>query len=61
MDRSPKQVALQNAAKACGRKTYTPPRLQHFGPVGALTQSGTGNASESMGGMVLPGGMLQRA
>jgi hypothetical protein len=61
MHRNPKQGALQHAAKASGRKAYSPPRLQHFGPVGTLTQSGTGNASEAMGMMVLPGGMLQRA
>ena len=51
----------QDAAKLVGRRVYSPPRLQLFGPVGALTQAGTGNASEAMGGMLLMGGMLQRA
>ena len=51
----------QDAAKVDGRRPYSPPRLQLFGPVGALTQAGSGNASEAMGGMLLMGGMLQRA
>jgi hypothetical protein len=49
------------AARADGRLPYSPPRLQLFGPVGALTQGGSGTASESMGMMILSGGMLQRA
>jgi hypothetical protein len=30
-----------------GREAYVPPKLRVFGPVGALTQSGTGRATES--------------
>ena len=30
-----------------GRKPYIPPRLREFGPVGALTQGGTGLSSEA--------------
>ena len=30
-----------------GRKPYTPPQLRQFGPVGALTQSGTGAMGEN--------------
>ena len=51
----------QDIVKVGGRRAYSPPRLQLFGPVGALTQAGTGNASEAMGAMILMGGMLQRA
>ena len=29
-----------------GRKNYTPPRLRVFGPVGNLTQAGTGLGTE---------------
>ena len=29
-----------------GRCLYVPPALKEFGPVGALTQSGSGNAVE---------------
>jgi hypothetical protein len=44
-----------------GRRSYAPPQLKVFGPVGALTQAGTGNASESMGMMIIGNSMLQRA
>lgn len=36
---------------AAVRAPYTPPRLQFFGPVGALTQSGTGDMGENGMGM----------
>ena len=31
------------------RKPYRVPRLENFGPIGALTQAGTGNAAEGKG------------
>jgi hypothetical protein len=37
------------ASQAC-RRTYSPPKLKEFGPVGALTQNGTGNAAEMAAG-----------
>ena len=33
------------------RKSYTSPTLREFGPVGRLTQSGTGMINENMGNM----------
>jgi hypothetical protein len=33
------------------RRDYETPRLREFGPVGALTQGGTGQSSEAMVGM----------
>lgn len=57
----PSTPAHEPTQRADGRLPYSPPRLRLFGPVGALTQAGTGNASEAMGMMILTGGMLQRA
>ena len=42
----------QDAAKLDERRAYSPPRLQLFGAVGALTQAGTGMNSEAMGMMI---------
>ena len=33
---------LQRKTRATAREAYLPPKLKVFGPVGALTQSGTG-------------------
>ena len=37
----------KDADRKPDRKPYTPPRLREFGPVGALTQGGTGLSSEA--------------
>jgi len=44
--------------KALGdeREAYFPPELKVFGPVGALTQSGTGASPEDV--MTTPNGMM---
>ena len=35
------QTAKQREKESVDRDAYAPPRLQEFGPVGALTQGGT--------------------
>jgi hypothetical protein len=42
-----KIVAKNGENERAGKATYSPPRLIEFGPVGALTQSGTGSMVES--------------
>ena len=47
-------VDIQNKAKRLdqrpvGRVAYAPPALKEFGPVGALTQSGTAGPNEMSG------------
>ena len=42
-----KKIAEQREAQSTGRRdAYTPPKLKEFGPVGALTQSGSTGGSE---------------
>ena len=56
-------VTVNEKRKAPGdeREVYSPPKLKVFGPVGALTQSGTGASPEDvmttgMGMLVCTGG-----
>jgi len=47
-------MEIKDKAELCGaqpaaRIVYTPPALREFGPVGALTQAGTGAMGEYMG------------
>ena len=43
----------KTAETAYRRKSYIPPRLRVFGPIGVLTQSGSGaNVEAVMNGMV---------
>jgi hypothetical protein len=42
-----KKVAKKGEKGCTDKATYSPPRLMEFGPVGALTQSGTGSPQES--------------
>jgi len=51
-----KPQARQCKARASARDTYFPPELKVFGPVGALTQSGTGASPEDV--MTTPNGMM---
>jgi len=41
-----KQKDKQRKAQSASREVYAAPKLKVFGPVGALTQAGTGNAIE---------------
>ena len=41
-----KQQACQRKTRAAARDAYHPPKLKIFGPVGALTQSGTAGMAE---------------
>jgi hypothetical protein len=43
------QMTKQSNEQAAARDVYVPPKLKEFGPVGALTQSGTAGASEMSG------------
>ena len=43
-----KIVAKNGENERAGKAAYSPPRLIEFGPVGALTQSGTGNMAETV-------------
>jgi hypothetical protein len=43
-----KKVAKKGEKGRADKATYSPPRLMEFGPVGALTQSGTGSRAESV-------------
>jgi hypothetical protein len=45
-----KQSSEQRKAPQTDRRTYSPPKLREFGPVGALTQAGTGAATEMVMG-----------
>ena len=49
---------MNEKGKALGveREAYSPPKLKVFGPVGALTQSGTGANPETV--MINPQGTL---
>ena len=42
-----KESNQQRKEQASGRNAYTTPNLKEFGPVGALTQSGTGTNPEN--------------
>jgi len=45
-----------------GRSAYTRPKLREFGPIGALTQAGTGGMSEYMASnMMCSGSANQQA
>jgi hypothetical protein len=45
-----KGLKSQDGAEPAGRRdTYVAPKLKVFGPVGALTQSGTGVPTEMVG------------
>jgi hypothetical protein len=41
-----KQQAWQRKARSDARDAYLPPKLKTFGPVGALTQGGSGDMAE---------------
>jgi len=44
-----KKIAEQRNARPAGRReAYTPPELKEFGPVGALTQSGSTGGKEKV-------------
>ena len=43
------QKTKQSNEQAAARDVYVPPELKEFGPVGALTQSGTAGPSEMSG------------
>jgi hypothetical protein len=43
-----KKVAKQDEKGRADKAAYSPPRLIEFGPVGVLTQSGTGSRAESV-------------
>jgi hypothetical protein len=43
------------------RRPYSPPKLKEFGPVGALTQAGTGLSSEVMNNGMLAMSPSKRA
>ena len=45
------QSSRQQQAIRGDRRDYEKPCLREFGPVGALTQAGTGQVSEAMVGM----------
>ena len=45
-----RKVAEQSQKRRTDKATYSPPRLIEFGPVGTLTQSGTGIGSENQVG-----------
>jgi hypothetical protein len=46
-----KKIAEQRDTRRVNRgDAYTPPRLKEFGPVGALTQAGTGLKTEQTSG-----------
>ena len=40
------KTARKQAEKPVKGRAYAPPELKVFGPVGSLTQAGTGNAPE---------------
>jgi hypothetical protein len=44
-----KQTTRQQKSRPIKRDTYSAPKLKVFGPVGALTQAGSGTTSEVMG------------
>jgi len=43
----PKHTPDQRSSENTGRETYASPTLKEFGPVGVLTQSGTGQQMEN--------------
>ena len=43
-----KQASKQQKTQPTDRVAYAPPKLKVFGPVGALTQAGSGVSSEAM-------------
>ena len=43
----------QSDERSAERGAYLPPKLKEFGPVGKLTQAGTGGTSEVMGNGML--------
>ena len=51
-----------SAKRPDGRTAYTPPKLKTLGPVGALTQAGSGMNTETMTMWMFPmdGSMQQR-
>jgi len=54
------QKIKKSVGRAAVRKPYSPPRLKEFGPVGALTQAGTGAMSEGGKWACTPMGQLQK-
>jgi hypothetical protein len=48
-----KRQAWQRNTRADARDAYLPPKLKVFGPVGALTQSGTGMTVENTRQMMM--------
>jgi hypothetical protein len=43
-----KEKSQQSYERSADRDTYVPPKLKEFGPVGNLTQAGSGATSEVM-------------
>jgi len=54
------QKIKQSVGRAAVRKPYLPPTLKEFGPVGALTQAGTGAKSENSPHACTPMGQMNR-
>jgi hypothetical protein len=50
-----KQKAARHNSQPGGRAAYSTPKLKVFGPVGTLTQAGTGTRSEGGMGMGMSG------
>jgi hypothetical protein len=56
-----KEKSQQSYGRSADREAYVPPKLKEFGPVGNLTQAGSGTTAEAMANGMASMSMNQRA